>query len=798
MAGGRLSRTRRRQGSYGEGVLRALPYVTFVPVIVGATTTPYESPAYMASMMLGGLLLALLGVGYGLWAAVSRSLDRADRKPWRFLAAHAVLAQITGIALQPREGMPRSEMGLGVAVATRIILTLLVVAGVLSFAQDRLSTKARYRFLMDITVVLGGSFMLIWYVVIGPALADDANDTGFRLVAATFAISDAVMLLSVVAVLLWGVRTTAVRPLRLVTAGLIAYLLVDLGITSRGAMLPGLDQVNTIGLLLIVAPTLFFASAAIEQRRVARRGRTAGAHPDGSVAAGRRPSLWPPYLSLLLAFVLLIVAAARSGLYPWTGLVAGAVVIVTGLLGRQLIMLRENQALLVSDSLTGLANRLRVRERLEQAVRRRRPDATAAVLLIDLDGFKEVNDRFGHEAGDEMLVAFAGILRRTVRPRDTAARLGGDEFVVILDEIADADAATGMAAQILQAAAEPVLIAGHPMPIRASIGIATTGPADDCPPAELLRRADAAMYVAKRRQTSGWHRYAPGDAHPDQDTAGLGADLRGAVAGDQMRLSYQPIVGLATGDLVAVEALVRWQHPVRGLVEPDAFLAPAEETGTIHEIGHWALETACRQARSWQERLPAGRALHLAVNLSAAELDREDLAADVAATLERSGFDPRQLVLGVRETSAPGSPAAIRNITALRASGVRFALDASGTRRGPLPPLLLLPFDILKIDGYFVADLDGAPQRAAIVEAIVRLSEVLDLDTMAGAVEQPGPAGPLPRPGGPSAPGERFAAPLSAHDMDRLIDDAESRWPCLPDRSTGTAAHGHPLTAARR
>jgi diguanylate cyclase (GGDEF)-like protein len=802
MTGWRVLRVRAWQGSIGGWAFGALPYAVFALVAAGTLTQPAGSPAYLISMLLGLFVLSILGLGFGLWAAFSKSLDRADRKPWRFLAAHSILAQVTGASLGPGGDVPRSLTGFGVAVAGRVVLTLLVVVGVLSFAHDRLSKKARYRFLMDITVVLGGSFMLIWYLLVGPVLSGGERGIGFRLVTASFAIADVVMLLSIVAVLLRGVRVTAVRPLGLLAAGLIAYLLVDLGITSRGVMMPGLDEVNRFGLLMLVAPTLFFTSAAIEQRRVAHRVRADGAQTEGPVRSSRRPSLWPPYLSLLLAFVLLVVAAARSGLYPWAGLVAGTVMIVAGLAGRQLVMLRENQALLVSDSLTGLANRLRVRERLENAVRRAHQKATAAVLLIDLDGFKQVNDTFGHEAGDEMLVAFADVLRRTVRQVDTTARLGGDEFVIILDGVADADTATAVAARILEAAAEPVMIAGHPMPIRASIGVATTDPTDDyCPPAELLHRADIAMYVAKRQQTTGWHLYHPGDSDPTKDIAGLAADLGLAVAAGELRLSYQPIVGLDTGDLIAVEALVRWQHPVQGLLAPDAFIALAEKTGTIQDIGRWVLETACRQARVWQERLPPGRSLQLSVNISALELEREDMAAAVLSTIERTGFDPHQLVLEVSESSLSNYRSATEKINIMRARGVRFALDAFGTGHASLRQLMLLPFDILKIDRCFVAELDGDPQKSAIVEAVIRLSQVLNLDTMAGGVERPAQATALSRLGCQTAQGYHFATPLSAHDMDRLVDDADRDWPCLPNGpidADRASADGRPLIAAAR
>jgi diguanylate cyclase (GGDEF)-like protein len=456
-----------------------------------------------------------------------------------------------------------------------------------------------------------------------------------------------------------------------------------------------------------------------------------------------------------------------------------------GVVGQQVTALRENHDLVSIDDLTGLASRAHLNARLRRVIEQsRRTGDQVGVLLVDLDDFKRVNDVHGHEAGDRLLAAFGDALRHSVRATDVAGRLGADEFAVVLERTTVADA-VGVADRILAtAAATPVTIDGRAETARASIGFAVA-PAADVDPKELMHRADLAMYRAKRRGDHGWERYTEGlEAGPR-----LAADLRNALAAGQLHVVYQPIVALDTGQLTAVEALVRWDHPTLGPVGPQTFIPVAEETDLIHEIGAWVLEQACRQALAWHARLPAGRRLYLSVNVSPHELRRESLAANVADVLARTGFAAGDLVLEVTEGALAEGETTVRQLTALRGMGVRIALDDFGTGYSSLRYLTRLPIDILKLDRCFVAELDGRPEGAAIAEAVIRLGQIMRLDTIAEGIEEPAQATELAEMGYGTGQGYHFARPLSATDVGSMLDDeAHAGWPPLPGLATTPAA----------
>jgi diguanylate cyclase (GGDEF)-like protein/PAS domain S-box-containing protein len=415
------------------------------------------------------------------------------------------------------------------------------------------------------------------------------------------------------------------------------------------------------------------------------------------------------------------------------------------------------------DSLTGLLNRGAFLRGLEEAT----DGGGTAVLFIDLDGFKQVNDSLGHEAGDALIVAAAGMLRRSVLGSDLVGRLGGDEFGIVLTRIDNPDHAVVVAKRILAEMDHPVRLAGHDVHVRASIGVAISRPDDH---GDLLHRADVAMYAAKRRHTHSFQIYVDGLADPQQDTVALEEDLRFAVRDGQLRLQYQPIVALDGGEVLGVEALVRWAHPTRGLLGPQAFIPLAEETGLIAELGEWVLEQACRQVRAWQLRLRPGRRLSLSVNVSPRQLADDGLVDRVAAILGRTGFDPYDLVLEVTESALVDEAAAVPQLNALSAIGIRIALDDFGTGYSSLRYLTRLPVNILKIDRCFVAELNGTPAASAVAEAVVRLAQILHLDTVAEGVEDPAQANELTLLGCRTGQGYLFARPLDAADIESLID----------------------------
>jgi diguanylate cyclase (GGDEF)-like protein/PAS domain S-box-containing protein len=432
------------------------------------------------------------------------------------------------------------------------------------------------------------------------------------------------------------------------------------------------------------------------------------------------------------------------------------------------------------DPLTGLANRAAFLRALDQAFLdgRRRSAGIPAVLFLDLDGFKDVNDTFGHQRGDALIVAVAAMLRRSVLGSDIVGRLGGDEFGVVLTGIDSPDKAVAVTKRLLAEMNKPVMIGGQTIHARASIGVALAEPRD-ADASVLLHHADVAMYAAKRRQTHGFQLYVAGmEAHGDEGVS-LEQDLRRAVDEDQLRLLYQPIVALDGGGLVGVEALVRWEHPTRGLLGPLEFVPLAEQSGVINELGAWVLQQACRQVRQWQREVPAGRRLRLSVNVSPLQLERADLVDEVVSTLRQTGFDPGDLVLEVTETAMVTDDAALPQLTALNRHGIRIALDDFGTGYSSLRYLTRLPVDILKIDRCFVAELDGTGSASAVAGAVIRLAQILHMETVAEGIETAAQATELTLMGCQNGQGYHIARPLSAETVSALIAGSAPRWPVL-------------------
>jgi diguanylate cyclase (GGDEF)-like protein len=415
---------------------------------------------------------------------------------------------------------------------------------------------------------------------------------------------------------------------------------------------------------------------------------------------------------------------------------------------------QELQRMALHDPLTGLANRAGLDARLAGVVGTR---TDLALLLIDLDDFKLVNDAYGHAAGDIVLTHFAEILRGAVRESDIAARIGGDEFVVLLTDMPDEDRARAAGQRILAAtAAAPVRLGDDSIPVRASIGIATTREQDS--PKELMRRADTAMYEAKRLGTHEVRLHDPSMTDQRAADAQLGEDLTMAVENGELTVLYQPLVDLTDGRPLGVEALVRWQHPTLGLVSPTRFIPIAERTGAIGAVGLAVLEQACRQVASW------GDELYVSVNVSPRQLREPDLVGDVLAILGCTGLAPSRLVLEITESALVDDKAGIEMLAEFRSHGIRVAVDDFGTGYSSLHYLTRLPIDILKIDRSFVAELNGTPEGAGITEAILRLSHALHLTTVAEGIETTAQATELQMLGCGIGQGYLFAKPMPAEE----------------------------------
>ena len=414
-------------------------------------------------------------------------------------------------------------------------------------------------------------------------------------------------------------------------------------------------------------------------------------------------------------------------------------------------------------------------------------DALAAVLFLDLDGFKLVNDSLGHTVGDRLLIDVTRRLRSAIRPGDLVARFGGDEFTLLLPGIADAEEAAQVAERLLHVLRMSYTIAGQEVVVTASIGIALGLPARE-QAEELLRQADLALYQAKLSGKARWCRFEVAMDVRAQERLILEADLRRALERGEFAVVYQPQVELTSGRIVGTEALVRWHHPERGLVSPQHFIPIAEETGLIVPLGLWILETACRQAMAWAARTPDRPPLSISVNLSAREFEDTRLLLDVADILARTGLPPTSLQLEITEGVAMGdAAAAIVILQELKALGVRLGIDDFGTGYSSLAYLRRFPVDVLKVDKAFIDGLGHDPQGTTIVEAVIALGHALGLSVTAEGVETAAQAAHLRALGCETGQGYHFARPLSPDAVGRLLtqrlypspDDSASSSPSL-------------------
>ena len=418
------------------------------------------------------------------------------------------------------------------------------------------------------------------------------------------------------------------------------------------------------------------------------------------------------------------------------------------------------------DPLTRLANRSLFRERVEHALDRRNL-TDQAVLFIDLDNFKTINDSLGHAAGDHVLVETAHRIRSCLRTEDTAARLGGDEFAVLLED-AEVTGAARVAERIRVALGTPFWVLGQEVYISASIGIAVRRDGDAA--GELLRNADVAMYTAKSKGKACFEIFEPAMHDAVVARLGLEAELRRAIERQEFVVHYQPIVKLETGEVIGAEALVRWQHPTRGLVPPLEFIPLAEETGLIVPLGSWVLRQACRQLAEWQRLRGGGEPFVMNVNLSSRQLVREAIADEVAAAVDDSGIRASWLVLEVTETVLMADPVtaavALGNIRDL---GVRVALDDFGSGYSSLSHLRRFPIDIVKIDKSFVDDVAHEGAESAIARGIIELGRAMQIQTVAEGIEVDEQAEILRTLGCELGQGFFFAKPLAADAWATLL-----------------------------
>ena len=454
----------------------------------------------------------------------------------------------------------------------------------------------------------------------------------------------------------------------------------------------------------------------------------------------------------------------------------------------------ELRRLALHDPLTNLANRALFRDHVEHALaRNRRAQVSLAVLFIDLDGFKTINDSLGHAAGDQVLITIAGRLRSRVRPGDTAARLGGDEFAVLMENSSERDA-TVLAQRLLEALRGPIFLHGREVVVAGSVGIALSAPGLDAD--GILRNADVAMYRAKATGKGRHELFKPEMQHAALKRLVLEGDLRHALERSELEVHYQPIIALGTGEVAGMEALVRWRHPERGLLAPGDFIALAEESGLIRPLGRWVLQEACRQVQRWSaawclEGAPPPQ-LRLCVNASVRQIEDERFAEEVAECLAASGMEPESLTLEITESLFLGDfDETVAKLCALKQLGIKLAIDDFGTGYSSLNYLRYLPIDILKIDKSFVDGVTRGTEQSAVARAVLKLARTFGLQTVAEGIEQPEQLEALRAMGADLGQGYHLSPPLENGAMEAFL---AAGHPVSP--GGGGAADASPHTLA--
>ena len=631
------------------------------------------------------------------------------------------------------------------------------------------------RLWLDAATVMLGAAVLMWYIGFSPLFTHGSSPhvvwipllVGVICLAGVFA---------TIKIVLAGAGPVDPGAVRLLGAGLV------LGGVSAGTatlvanqphLVPAQISVPLIAVLVVLAGE--------RQCRATATDRPESVRP-------RRPQVsFLPYTAVAATDVLLVFAVLNPADDRRYLVVAGAITVTALVVVRQMVAFNDNARLVdrlrqqedqlrhqaSHDALTQLANRGMFADRLNSALDHGAgaggagPNGSLTVLLIDLDDFKSINDTLGHTVGDHVLTAVGERIRHCVRPEDTVARFGGDEFAVLLRH-AWPSAIDDIAEHILDSLSHPVVVDGYELLVQASIGLADAQPGDD--PEALLRNADIAMYTAKDTGKAGFVRYAPSMAARILEHARLGAQLRQALDDGQLHLLYQPVVRLADGHIIGMEALVRWRHPNHGLIVPADFIPTAERTGLVVPLGRWVLREACRQKAVWRKAYGDLSPATIGVNVSGRQLQEPRFADDVTDVVRETGLEPHNLVLEVTETAVLTGGQTLENLHALRAFGVKLALDDFGTGQSSLGLIRTCPVHILKLDKSFVADHGArADQQRAVATAVAHIANALGLDAVAEGIEGPEQAERVQELGYRLGQGFHLARPGRPEQIDQLL-----------------------------
>ncbi|WP_430784092.1 putative bifunctional diguanylate cyclase/phosphodiesterase [Actinoplanes sp. G11-F43] len=715
----------RRGGGTGSGAVpRAVP--ALLAAIVLAQTVGWIRPGWYP-VVLGVSLIVVdtLGVVYLLRVA-RLGLNRLSCRV--AVVARGLGAVNAAIFLVWSAGMPHWVWWAAATahVTGMGLLGLSTVLGPLA----RLSGPHRQAFVAEMVAVGAAAVMIIWCVGLDPALWSSGPDRAW-IILAGLPLADLMLAMAIAAMLLRGMISHWRDPISVLVAGMVLAILTDTawvaGLPESAAHAAGPGG----GTLLILGHVLLTLSPLMSSSGI-------GSVTDRARRAG--PPRWVAYLplgALVTGVTLLLgVIAATAGFVRWSGLIVATGIMIAAVAARQWLELSSTQARASRDLETGLASRLALKDTLAGLVRGRE---TFAVLAIAVPPGGPVAD----------------VLRSCVRADDLVARLGTGTFGIVLTEAAVEAEATTVAQRLLAS-----------LPGRASIGVAVAR--TDEPARTVLRNAEIALNHARRAGAATFVVHEPAMNDRRAADAALAEALEGALARDEFTVLYQPIVDLASRRTVAVEALLRWHHPLHGDVSPGRFIPVAERSGEIVAIGRWVLEQACRQAAAWRAD---GLDLSVTVNVSPRQLQEPHLAREVLDALDRTGLPAANLVVEVTESAMVNEAVEIAALRTIRAAGVRIAIDDFGTGYSSLRYLTRLPVDILKIDRGFVAQLDGTAEGSAIAEAVIRLAQILRLTTVAEGIEDEQQARELVNLGSERGQGFLFARPLPAADIPALAAD---------------------------
>ena len=763
-----------------HGGARLLSRLRTDRVMAAALALTALATAWFALGPTGGQVLALrlvTPVLAGLAAAGQWAISRDPRLPrttarfWRILAL-ALSTFTTGMlldlafALWPG-GTSTAQAG---EVAVYPVAALFSLVALVAFPTVARSAVDRVKIGLDVAIVLFGGGTFVWYFLVSERWRPVDGWWG---AAAHGTVMPALTLVAGFAVL----RITSADTSVITRATLGCFTLA--AVVETGTIVLDTPAVSTAGRFSSVLQTcgLTAVVVGIQLQRYGWRP------PSAADTRRRRPFTVLPYGAVVATLALLFLVVAGHLDYRGWVVVVCVFALCAVVMIRQLVSLWENSRLLAAnqvlagqlrhqafhDHLTGLANRTLFAERVTRSLARSRVDGgSVAVLFIDLDDFKVINDSLGHQGGDELLTAVARRLAENVEAPDTLGRLGGDEFAVLLED-AGGDRAHRVAEDLIAALRRPFPLGDTPVRVGASVGIAAARrgePGTD----DLLRNADVAMYTAKRADRGGYRAFDPALLSDLLYRHRLRAALADAVEQGQLLVYYQPIVDLADGTVRGAEALARWRTAGGDLISPGLFIPLAEETGLIAEIDRWVLREACAQAGRWQA-VADGFGLH--VNLSARQLHRPELVADVDRALREHGLRPGQLTLEITESGlGDDRDAAVEQLGRLNALGVHLAIDDFGTGYSSLAYLRHLPVDVLKIDKSFTDELRGAGASPPLAQAVIALADALGMRTVAEGIEEAEQAARLLTLGCQYGQGYHYGEALPANEMGEVLRSA--------------------------